>query len=131
MEAVYNINKLIINKDKTELMLICKNKFRKLTKNLKINASGYKVSQVTKVKILRYTLQSNLQNGSHISKTIANINNRLYGIKKLGSHTNIKSRVILVKAIVIGKLNYALPLLCNSTKKNLPAPSGHHFSLFR
>merc|ERR1712115_281012 len=40
-------------------------------------------------------------------------------IKKLGSHTQIKSRIISTKAIVIGKLNYALPLLCNSTKAQL------------
>ena len=44
LESVYNTNKLIINKDKKELMLICKMKFHKLTRNLKINASGYKVN---------------------------------------------------------------------------------------
>ena len=31
LEAVYNINKLKINKDKTELLLICKPKYRKKT----------------------------------------------------------------------------------------------------
>merc|ERR1712208_17911 len=32
LEAVYNINKSIINKDKTELMIVCKNCFRKKPK---------------------------------------------------------------------------------------------------
>ena len=64
-------------------------------------------------------MQSNLHNDKQIAKTISNINNRLYNIKKLGSHTQIKSRIILTKAIVIGKLNNALPLLCNSTKAQL------------
>ena len=39
--------------------------------------------------------------------------------KKLPTHTTVKSRLILTKAIVIGKLNYCLPLLCNATKLQL------------
>ena len=57
LEAVYNIKKLIINNDKTELMVICKNLFRKDTKHIPIAASGYKVKQVSKVKILGYIMQ--------------------------------------------------------------------------
>ena len=82
-------------------------------------ASGYKVNQVPKVKILGHIIQSNLRNDKQISKTISNINNHLYNIKKLGNKTQIKSRTILVKAIVIGKFNYALALLSNSIKQQL------------
>ena len=57
LEAVYNINKLKINNEKTELMIICKNKLRKATKNIQIIASGHKVKQVAKVKILGYTMK--------------------------------------------------------------------------
>ena len=62
LEAVYNINKLIINNDKTELMVICKNCFRKDTKHIQITTSGYKVKQVSKVKILGHIMLSNLHN---------------------------------------------------------------------
>ena len=82
-------------------------------------ASGYKVNQVQKVKILGHIIQSNLHNDKQINKTTANINNSIYDIKKLGTQTHIKSRTILVKSIVIGKLNYALPLLSNSTQSQL------------
>ena len=100
-------------------MVICKNHFRKETKYIQMTASGHKVKQVSKVKILGYIMQSNLHNDRQIAKTISNINNRIYNIKKLGPHTQIESRIILTKAIVIGKLSYALPLLCNSTKTQL------------
>ena len=43
LEAVYNINKLKINNDKTELMVICKPQHRNDTKSLQITASGHKV----------------------------------------------------------------------------------------
>ena len=52
LEAVYNINKLKINKDKTELLIVCKPKSRKDTKNIQMMASGHKVKQVSKAKIL-------------------------------------------------------------------------------
>ena len=82
-------------------------------------ASGYKVNQVSKVTILGHIIQSNLHNYKQINKTISNINNLLDKIKRLCAQTQIKSSIILVKAIVIGKLNYALPLLCNSKKVQL------------
>ena len=82
LEAVYNINKLKINNDKTELMVIYKNHFRKDTKHIQMTASGHKVKQVSKVKILGYIMQSNLHNDKHIAKIISNINNRLHNIKK-------------------------------------------------
>ena len=70
LEVVYNANKLIINKEKTELMIICKNQYRKLTKNIQMYASGYKVNQVQKVKILGHIIQSNLHNDKQINKTL-------------------------------------------------------------
>merc|ERR1711873_186658 len=63
--------------------------------------------------------QRNLQNDCQIDKTISNINNRLFNIKKLGNKSTLKTRKILVKSIVISKLNYALPLLSNSTQAQL------------
>merc|ERR1712240_428773 len=78
-----------------------------------------KVKQVDKVKILAFQIQSNLHNNAQISKTISNINNILYNIRKLGNQTKFKTRRTLVKSIVIGKLNYVLPLLSNSTKQQL------------
>ena len=100
-------------------MIVCKNRVRKIIKNIQMYASGYKVNQVSKVKILGHIIQSNLRNDKQINKTISNINNRLFNIKKLGNQTQIKSHTILVKSIVIGKLNYALALLTNSTKQQL------------
>ena len=74
LEAVYNANKWTINKDKTKLMIICKNWFRKLTKSIQMYASSYKVNQVQKVEILGHIIQSNLHNVKWINKIIPNIN---------------------------------------------------------
>ena len=114
LEAVYNTNKLKINNDKTKLMVTCKPKHRKDTKTIKITASGHKVKQVNKAKILGYTMLNNLNHDNHISTITSNINHRSFNIRQLTKHTTVQSRKILVKAIVIDKLNYGLPLLCNA-----------------
>merc|ERR1712240_833503 len=119
LQKVYHTNKLIINQEKTELMVIRKNKERKTTKNIQMFAGKYRVQQVDKVKILGYHIQSNLHNDAQVAKTIANINNRIYNIKKLGNKTKFETRRTLAKAIIIGKLNYTLPLHSNSTKLQL------------
>ena len=91
LEAVYNVNKIKINNEKTDLMIIYKNKFRKATKHIQIIASGHKVKQVAKVKILGYTMQNNLHHDKPIAQLTYRINNRLYNIKKLSNNTTIKS----------------------------------------
>ena len=91
MQNVYNTNKLIINKDKTEIMIACKNRHRKTTKNIQMYADGYKVKQVTQAKILGFIVQLNLHNDKQIGKTISNINNRLFNIKNLGNQTQLKT----------------------------------------
>merc|ERR1712240_73174 len=116
LQKVYNTNKLIINQEKTKLMVICKNKDRKATKSIQMYAGKYRVKQVDKVKVLGYHIQSNLHNDAQVNKMIANINNRIYNIKKLGNKTKFETRRTLAKAIIIGKLNYTLPLHSNSTK---------------
>ena len=84
-----------------------------------MTASGHKVKQVSKAKILGYTLSNDLNHDKHISAMTANINNRLYNIRKITHNSTVKARNILTKAIVIGKLNYCLPLLCNARKAQI------------
>merc|ERR1712240_550491 len=84
-----------------------------------MTASGHKVKQVNKAKLLGYTLSNDLEHDKHISALTANINNRLYNIRKVSHNSTINSRNILTKAIVIGKINYCLPLLYNARKAEI------------
>merc|ERR1712240_982285 len=119
LQKVYNTNKLIINQQKTELMLICNNRNRKITRGIQMYAGKYRVKQVDTVKVLGYKIQSNLHNDAQVNKTIADINHRIFSMKKLGNKTKFETRQTLAKAIIIGKLNYTLPLHANSTKLQL------------
>ena len=119
LQKVYNTNKLIINQEKTKLMLICNNRNHKITRGIQMYSGKHLVKQVDTVKVLGYKIQSNLHNDAQVNKTIADINHRIYNIKKLGNKTKFETRQTLAKAIIIGKLNYTLPLHANSTKLQL------------
>merc|ERR1712243_338208 len=69
LQKVYNTNKLIINQQKTELMLICNNRNRKLTRGIQMYTGKYRVKQVDTVKVLGYKIQSNLHNNAQENKT--------------------------------------------------------------
>ena len=97
---------------------------RKYIDKISMKAANYQVKQVKQVKILGYIIQSNLKNNAQINKMISNLSNRIHNIKKLGNKTLIKTPKSLVKAIIIGKLNYTLPLLINSTHRQLETK--HH-----
>merc|ERR1712240_202393 len=68
LQKVYHTNKLIINQEKTKLMVICKNKDRKATKSIQMYAGKYRVKQVDKVKVLGYQIQSNLHNDAQVNR---------------------------------------------------------------
>ena len=55
-------------------------------------AGKYRVKQVDTVKVLGYKIQSNLHNDAQVNKTIANINHRIYNMKKLGNKTKFETR---------------------------------------
>merc|ERR1712240_493713 len=103
LKKVYHTNKLIINQEKTELIVICKNKDRKTIKSIQMYTGKYRVKQVERLKILGFQIQSNLHNDAQIMKPISNINNRIYNIRKLGNKTKFETRGTLVKSIIIGK----------------------------
>ena len=95
-------------------MVTCKPKHRKDTKTIKITASGHKVKQVNKAKILGYTMLNNLNHDKHISTITSNINHRSFNIRQLTKHTTVQSRKILLKEIVVGKLKlwFTLTMQC-------------------
>jgi len=52
LEEFHNLNKLMINRDKSKLLVITKPNMRYLTNNIKLQADGYIIEQSQKMKVL-------------------------------------------------------------------------------
>ena len=105
----YNINKLKINPDKTNLLLIFKDKYKQSLKNFHFVAEKYKIYSKNTLKILGFYIQSDLKYDTEINKLVSTLHNRINTIRQVNSYTDFKTRLKFLNANVISKLNYMLP----------------------
>ena len=70
LETYYNCNKLLINADKTKLMITCKARYRNDTCNLFLQAKEYIIKQSDKVKVLGIFFTSGLTHMATINNVI-------------------------------------------------------------
>ena len=105
-------NKLKLNPDKTEFILIgSKNNRKKLLPHFSINILGNQVSPAQSVKNLGVVFDSNFTFSDHVSQVIKSTSLRahardLYTIRPL---LDLKTSVLLANALVSSRLDY-----CNS-----------------
>ena len=111
----YNINKLKINPDKTNLLLIFKDKYRQTLKNFYFMADNYKIYSKNTIKILGFYIQSDLKYKTEINKLVSTLHNRINTIRQINKYTDFKTRLKFLNANVISKLNYMLPFYSSLT----------------
>ena len=103
-------NKLKLNLDKTEFILIgSKNNRKQLLPHFPINILGNQVSPAQSVKNLEVVFDSNFTFSEHVSQVIKSTRTHardLYSIRPL---QNLKTSVLLANALVSSRLDY-----CNS-----------------
>ena len=78
LEYYYNENKLLMNGEKTILLVSCPNKLRNLANDIKIRAGDIIIEQFDSIKILGYILTNKLSYDKYISSMISKVNLRLY-----------------------------------------------------
>ena len=60
LQHYYDSNKLVINSDKTELLVSCKKKFREEADKIKFKADVYNIEQKNSTQILGFIIDNNL-----------------------------------------------------------------------
>ena len=114
LEAYYNINKLLINSDKSKLMISCKPSLRNKVTNITLKASQYVIEQSDKIKVLGTYITSGLTNLATINDMIAKINFRRQLLYNIFKYSKLRTKIILTNSLIISIFRYASPLLINS-----------------
>ena len=73
----FTCNRLCLNEDKTQLLVVSKKHLLVESKNLHLISGEYDIKQSDNVKILGYYLNVNLNHDTYINKIISKINFRL------------------------------------------------------
>ena len=119
LQYYYDANKLVINPDKTELLVSCKNKFRDEANKIKFKADIYNIEQKDSSKILGFIINKNLNHDKQINNIISKVNYRLHTIKFVAKYMNNKIKIIVYNSLVISIIRYVMPLLLNLNFKQL------------
>ena len=119
VKIYYDINKLTINSDKTDLVVSCKNKFRQASDTIKFTADTYLVQQKESTKILGFIITNTLNHDKHLNSIISRINLRLNTLKYINKYMNNKVRILVTNSLVLSILKYVMPLLVNLNAKQL------------
>ena len=107
LEAYYNANKLLINNDKTVLLVSCTKDMRKNADNIQFYSGKYLIKQSSSIKILGYILTNNLSHDKYTNYIISKANNRLYTINRMGKYLSMRNKILLTTSLIISIIRYS------------------------
>ena len=115
----YNINKVKLNSDKTKLTIVSKNSMESIFKNFTFRAGNDTIKNCSSIKILGTFIQSDLKLDKSINKLCSELHHRIHNIRRLTPFTDFDTRKKFLRAFVIGKLIYMVPIYSISTQLNI------------
>lgn len=83
IEGFYNLNKLLINSDKTKLLISCKPKYCNVTSNMILQANKYVINQSHKISVLGTFITYSLTNTAMINNIISKVNFLISALKEV------------------------------------------------
>ena len=119
LEKFYNINKLLINPDKSKLVIVCRPGIRDRVKDIKLRTSNFIIHQSEKVKILGMYISAGLTNLPTINYIISKVNYRTNVLKEIFRYSNYRTKKIITTSVIISIFRYGAPILIDSTALQL------------
>ena len=112
MEEWLNGNKLVINPDKTHLMVMCSAKMSNKRNQASIQAGQFTIKPTTSEKLLGCILHQSLSWNEHVrdskSSLMKQLTARLIGIKKVSANASFKTKLMVANGIYMSKLVYLI-----------------------
>ena len=115
LDRYYNMMKLKINHDKSNLMTICKPKHNIIAKEIVISHDSQTIKPKAQFKILGFISNARGSYDSHMNSVISSVNHQLYTVKELSKYMTEGIKLKYANSVIKGKLNYGLPMLIGET----------------
>ena len=114
LEDWMNSNKLVINADKTHLMVMTQRKDSNKRMLVNVKAGVHNIIPTEKEKMLGGLLHQSLKWNSHIrddkESLLNQLNSRINGLRKVCSNASFKTRCMIANGIVMSKLVYLITI---------------------
>ena len=118
-------NKLVINGDKTHLVVLGKKKTTAMKQRVTINADGHTIAPSRSEKLLGGILSDDMKWKEHLLSSneslVSQLTRHINGLLKIGSRAPMSTRLMVANGIFMSKLVYLIQLWGNSDKCQLKA----------
>ena len=125
LEEWMNNNKLVINPDKTHLMVIGSDKATRARQQVNIMAGEYCIKPTETEKLLGGHIHQSLKWNEHLatnrSSLIKQLNYRINGLKRVSRNSKLSTRLMIANGAVHSKLVYLITLWGNAQQYLLKA----------
>jgi hypothetical protein len=112
MEDWINGNRLVINPDKTHLMVMGPKKISEKRKHVSIQAGPYTITPTESEKLLGGHLHQSLKWNDHIrdnkNSVMNQITGRINGLKKISKNSTFNTRLMVANGVVMSKIVYLI-----------------------
>ena len=112
LEQWMHANKLVINPDKTHLLVMGSRKHRDARTDVSVNASGHTIRPTVTEKLLggqlHQSLTWNLHLRDHRTSLTNQLSNRINGLRRVGKNADFSTKLKIANGIVISKLTYLI-----------------------
>ena len=112
-------NSLLLNPDKTKLLVIGVPQLTKTLPTLSVTLMGKKIEPVTTAKDLGIYIDKSLNYNDHINKISSSCIYKLIMINRISYLLDRKSLLLLIHSFVFNKLLYCSSVWSNTSKKNI------------
>ena len=107
-------NKLVLNSDKTHLMVMGSRRHVALRSQVKVMAGDFEIRLSESEKLLGGQLQQNLEWNAHIrdnkSSLMSQLSNRINGLRKVSINASFHTKLMIANGVVMSKLTYLITL---------------------
>ena len=114
-----NSNKLVINPDKTHLMVMGTKRMAAKRREVSIQAGTFMISPTETETILGGKLHQSMQWNQHIrdgeSSLLRQLTTRINGLKKISVNATFHTRLMVANGVVMSKMAYLITLWGRST----------------
>ena len=114
LENWMNSNKLVINADKTHLMVMGTKRMAAMRREVSIQAGTFKISPTESETLLGGKLHQSMQWNQHIrdgeSSLLRQLTTRINGLKKISENETFHTRLMVANGVVMSKMAYLITL---------------------
>ena len=111
LKVFYNLNKLKINNDKTNLTLINNPRHHNEVKNTIITTNTDTIKPKEKFTILGWVINRRLDYSDHLNNVSSRIHHRMHRAKEVLKFMSTKTKTTFANSYLFSILNYGAPLM--------------------